>query len=185
MSLNAVAKDEEKKIDLDKIENVISKINKPSNNRKTKYKFKSLMFSNSEMANIKKILNSKEKPKEKEDKKEDKKIDNTREIRTFGKIYLSSILYLSKDAWSIWINNKKISSTNNSELNEIYINSVSPDKIGITWSLNPRKWRIISDLPQNTATPKLNKSGQVEIKFTLKSNQTYILKYDKVVNGKI
>ncbi|MDB2550243.1 hypothetical protein N9X24_00060 [Rickettsiales bacterium] len=174
-----------KEASLDAIKDTISKINKPAKAKK-KYDFKSLMFSDSEISEVKKVLNSKKIAKKKKESKDgNKKVETMREITTFGKIYLSSILYLSKDTWSIWVNSNKISSRDNSESDEIYIKSVTPYKVELVWSFSPSKWRIISGLPSNAVTPRLNSLGQIEINISLKSNQTYILKHDKVVNGKI
>lgn len=171
---------------IDAIKNVLSKINKPKKIKKS-YNFDSLMFSRKELDEIDKIMNAKEEVEKPEvhKKKKSKKEKNIREIATFGKIYLSSILYLSNERWLIWINGEKISSLDNSELNEIYITSVTADGVDLIWSMSPRKWRIISELPANSVTPKLNSLGQIEIKVSLKSHETYILKHDKIVKGKI
>ncbi len=140
------------------------------------------MFSEEELKNIQKVLKSKNVTK---NKKPQNKSNNIREIATFGKIYLSSILYLSEDKWSIWVNGNKLSSTNNIKSNDIYVESVAPYEVNLIWSLSPIKWRIISELPVNAKVPAVNDFGQVEFNIKLKSNQTYILKHDRVVNGKI
>ena len=166
---------------IDTVKDAISKINKPKSAQK-KYKFQSLMFSEEELKNIQKVLKSKNVTKK---KKPQNKSNNIREIATFGKIYLSSILYLSEDKWSIWVNGNKLSSTNNIKSNDIYVESVAPYEVNLIWSLSPIKWRIISELPVNAKVPAVNDFGQVEFNIKLKSNQTYILKHDRVVNGKI
>lgn len=166
---------------IDTVKDAISKINKPKSAQK-KYKFQSLMFSEEELKNIQKVLKSKNVTKK---KKPQNKSNNIREIATFGKIYLSSILYLSEDKWSIWVNGNKLSSTNNIKSNDIYVKSVAPYEVNLIWSLSPIKWRIISELPVNAKVPAVNDFGQVEFNIKLKSNQTYILKHDRVVNGKI
>lgn len=166
---------------IDTVKDAISKINKPKSAQK-KYKFQSLMFSEEELKNIQKVLKSKNVTK---NKKPQNKSNNIREIATFGKIYLSSILYLSEDKWSIWVNGNKLSSTNNIKSNDIYVESVAPYEVNLIWSLSPIKWRIISELPVNAKVPAVNDFGQVEFNIKLKSNQTYILKHDRVVNGKI
>ena len=172
--------DFQKKSDIDTIKNVLSKINKPTLSKKKKYKFKSLMFSNKELGYIKETLNSADLVKATQ-----KKEVVIKEVAAFGKIYLSSILYLSDDNWSIWINGSKISSVNNVKGSDIFIASVNPHEADIVWSLSPRKWRIVSQLPLNIKTPPLNNFDQVEINIKLKSNQSYILKHDRIVNGKI
>jgi hypothetical protein len=166
---------------IDTVKDAISKINKPKSAQK-KYKFQSLMFSEEELKNIQKVLKSKNVTKKKTPQNES---NNIREIATFGKIYLSSILYLSEDKWSIWVNGNKLSSTNNIKSNDIYVESVAPYEVNLIWSLSPIKWRIISELPVNAKVPAVNDFGQVEFNIKLKSNQTYILKHDRVVNGKI
>lgn len=171
---------------IDAIKNALSKINR-SKEVKKKYNFESLMFSEQELDDINNIMNDEEGSKKLKNhkNKKSKKEENIREIATFGKIYLSSILYLSNEKWLIWINGKKISSLGNSKLNEIYITAVTVDGVDLIWSMSPSKWRIISELPANATTPKLNELGQIEIKVSLKSNETYILKHNKVIRGKI
>ncbi|MFT5795155.1 MAG: hypothetical protein ACI9W5_000101 [Ulvibacter sp.] len=170
----------QKKSDIDTIKNVLSKINKPTLSKKKKYRFKSLMFSDEELGYIRKTLNSADLVT-----KTQKKTVVIKEVTAFGKIYLSSILYLSDDKWSIWVNGSKMSSVSNVKGSDIFIASVNPYEADVVWSLSPRKWRVISGLPPNVKTPPLNIVGQVEINIKLKSNQTYILKHDRVVNGKI
>lgn len=169
--------------EIEAIKDVLSKIKKTPKSKK-RHNIKNLMFSKGELQDINKILNAKEDIKEEEKETKQKKT-KIKEIVKFGKIYLSSILYLSQDKWSIWVNGNKISSRSNVEGNDIYIKSVTPYEVDLVWSLSPRKWRIVSELPADTKAPKLNASGQVEINVKIKANQTYILKYDKVVSGKI
>lgn len=175
-------KDQDNKIDA--IKDALSRINRSKKVNKS-YNFESLMFSSKELDDIDKIMNSKDDPKKTKVDKKSKEEKNIREIATFGKIYLSSILYLSNEKWLIWINGEKISSLDNSELNQIYITSVTADRVDLIWSMSPSKWRIILELPANAETPKLNELGQIEIKVSLKSHETYILKHDKIIKGKI
>lgn len=164
-----------------KQKNISNKLLNQVKKTQRKYNFKSLMFSQKEINDLYNNMNSTHNKEKKKKKKEEK----PKEIAAFGKVYLSSILYLSKDRWSVWINNNKISSMDNIPTNDLYIKSITPYEIDLIWQLRPRKWRIISELPFNIKTPPLNKNGQIEINIQLRSNQTYILKSEKIIDGKI
>ena len=50
-------------------------------------------------------------------------------------IYLNSIMYISKNAWSVWINDSKITNENNKN-RDIIIKKITPNYINIVWSFD-------------------------------------------------
>lgn len=100
-------------------------------------------------------------------------------------IHISSILYLDNKNWVIWINDKRITSDDNEINNELYIESISPNKAVILWSLGLTKWKILTNSNDETQNPELNENNQIVNRFTISPNQTYILKTNKIIEGKI
>lgn len=101
-------------------------------------------------------------------------------------IYLSSILYFNAQNWVIWVNNQKITSRNNKRGEEIFVKSISKEKVKLLWQMSITKWKILSGTPEDSAeTPPVNKDNKVEMLVELKPNQTYVLSLKKVVEGKI
>lgn len=107
------------------------------------------------------------------------------EINENAFIYLASIIFQSSDQWSIWLNNNKITSSNNNVINEIFIKDVDINYVDILWKLSLSKWRILSgNDDENSSPPNLNKNNQVEIEFTLRPNQTFDLRREVIIEGK-
>lgn len=100
-------------------------------------------------------------------------------------IYLSSILYFSPDNWVVWVNDQKITSKTNSPNKEFYLTKVNSSEVGIFWTLSMSKWKIISGKANESLAPKVNEKNQVEIEFSLKQNQTFILSQDSIIEGRI
>jgi hypothetical protein len=151
----------------------------------------SLMFSDADQKNINRAMmayKAKEafvvnqtdaKAKEKSGKKKTV-VENEKSF-----LHLSSIIYFSSDAWSLWIDSNKITSDSNKVGSDLYIKSISPEKITIVWTMSVSKWKILSGKTSESDIPKVNKDEQVEIEFTLRQNQTYMLTTNKVIEGKI
>jgi hypothetical protein len=99
-------------------------------------------------------------------------------------VFLSSIMYFSEKQWSLWINDKKFLANSNSNENELYFKNVTEDKITIVWRLSISKWKILSGKKSEEYAPKINENNQVEVEFSLKPNQTFILGSNKVVDGR-
>jgi hypothetical protein len=99
-------------------------------------------------------------------------------------IYLASLMYLNPKDWAVWVNEEKITSKNNSKEKELYVESVQKDRIKILWKLSLSKWKIISGHSSEESIPKTNKNNQIEIRFSLKPNQTFILSNNTIVEGK-
>jgi hypothetical protein len=174
------------------IKNALDDIFSPS-------KLKSLMFDEEQFANIEKAIeamrnNQSFTPEGAEAKKqsaEDAK-KQAEEIKTLEEsednvksyVYLSSIMYFADKQWSLWINDKKFVANSNSDENELFFKNVSQDKATIIWRLSISKWKILSGKKSEEYAPKINENNQVEVEFTLKPNQTFILSSNKVVDGR-
>lgn len=98
-------------------------------------------------------------------------------------IYLASIMYLNEKYWAVWINGEKITSENNKPGNELYLRKVQKDKISVLWTISASKWKILIGKKSEEMASKINSQNQVEIKFELKPNQTYLLVYNDVIEG--
>ena len=99
-------------------------------------------------------------------------------------VFLSSIMYFGEKQWSLWVNDKKFIASSNSSENELYFKSVSQDRATIIWRLSISKWKILSGKKSEEYAPKINENNQVEVEFTLKPNQTFILGSNKVADGR-
>lgn len=104
-------------------------------------------------------------------------------INKESKIHLGSILFFSKKTWSIWVNGKKITSDSNYPKNSIYVAKASERKIDFMWKLSISKWRVLTSNLDSKVTPQINNSGEVNVKFSLYSNQTFLLRENKTVEG--
>lgn len=100
-------------------------------------------------------------------------------------IYLSSIIYLSPQSWAVWINDLKISSDTNSKSEEIYLENVQKDRVNILWQPSLTKWKVLVGFVDGDVSPRVNSENKVEIRFSLKPNQTFVLTSDKVVEGRV
>ncbi len=100
-------------------------------------------------------------------------------------IYLASIMYLSEEYWAVWINGEKITSESNQPSNELYLQEVQKDKISVLWTISASKWKILMGRKSEEMAGKINSQNQVEAKFELKPNQTYLLIYDNVIEGNV
>lgn len=98
-------------------------------------------------------------------------------------IYLASVIYFNPKDWIVWINEKKITSKTNDPKKELFVESIRKDSTKILWKLSLSKWKIISGRKEEFA-PKINAENQIEIRFELKPNQTFVLSSNKVVEGK-
>ena len=98
-------------------------------------------------------------------------------------IYLASVIYFNPKDWIVWINEKKITSKTNDPKKELFVESIRKDSAKILWKLSLSKWKIISGRKEEFA-PKINAENQIEIRFELKPNQTFVLSSNKVVEGK-
>lgn len=109
------------------------------------------------------------------------------QIKKQSQVYLNAILYVSKNNWIAWVNGNKITVKDNIVSNPIYIRSIDKNKASIVWTIGITKWKALigerEDL--NSSAYKVNPNNQVEVRFTLKTNQTYNLINNTVVEGKM
>jgi hypothetical protein len=106
-------------------------------------------------------------------------------IQEKSQIYLGSILYFSDKVWSVWLNNKKITSFSNNPRKEIFIKKIDGQKIKIIWTIGISKWKILMGRNNDSSSlPKTNELSQVKVKFSLRPNQTYSLREAKITEGK-
>ncbi len=157
-------------------------------------KIGSLMLDEQELSNVERAAESfknnvsfsldgtdeKSKTLSEEDKlkqEEDKSQENEKSY-----IYLASIIYFSPKDWIVWINDKKITSQSNDRKKELYVEAIKRDSVKVLWKLSLSKWKVISGLKEELA-PKTNGENQIEIRFSLKQNQTFVLSTNTVVEG--
>ena len=130
-------------------------------------------------------LSEEDKKKRAENKKAKDAASNSLKENERSYIYLASIMYSSPDNWTTWVDNQKITSSNNSPDKEFYVKSINQDNIKLLWTLSASKWRIIAGKKSDDEAPKVNEKNQVEIEFELKPNQTFVLKKSLVIEGKV
>jgi len=100
-------------------------------------------------------------------------------------LHLSSIIYKNKNIWTIWLNNKKIKSSNNDPENEIYITDISNSHVSITWKMSLSKWKILSRVDSDQSAPEANEENQVVLNLKLKPNQTYAITDRSIREGRV
>ena len=174
------------------IKNALDDIFSPS-------KLKSIMYDEEQFTNIEKAIealrnnqsftpegeeaNKQTAEDAKKQAEEIKKLEGSEEnVKSY--VFLSSIMYFSEKQWSLWINDKKFLANSNSNENELYFKNVTQDKVTIVWRLSISKWKILSGKKSEEYAPKINNENQVEVEFSLKPNQTFILGSNKVVDGR-
>jgi hypothetical protein len=167
----------QKSVLLDKIEEVVR-------NNISQVKLTSLMFDDAENEAINRALDSFKNgntylPEEAAESKD----DNVTNRMSY--VYLASIMYLSEEYWAVWINDEKITSESNQPGNELYLQEVQKDKISVLWTISASKWKILIGRKSEEMAEKINSQNQVEAKFELKPNQTYLLIYDNVIEGNV
>lgn len=163
-------------------------------------KLTSIMFNDEQYSNVEKAIealrnNQEFIPEGEEAKKlsEEEAKKQEEEIKEFQKnednaksyIFLSSIMFFSEKSWSLWINDKKFLAQSNNPENELYFKNISQNQLTVVWKLSISKWKILSGKKSEELAPKINKDNQVEVEFTLKPNQTFMLSSNKVVDGRV
>lgn len=99
-------------------------------------------------------------------------------------IYLASIMYSTPQDWVVWINDKKITTSTNDKTKELYLQAVQKDHVSILWNVSPSKLKVLLGRKAEDAKLKPNENGQIEVKFDLHPNQTFVLGSNSVVEGK-
>lgn len=100
-------------------------------------------------------------------------------------IYLKSILFISQDNWSIWLNDKKITNQNNKDSNEFYVKNISDNKIILQWNISEFKWSYVNKMNAISKDKfKILENGNVELILALHPNQSYLPFSDNIIEGK-
>ena len=108
--------------------------------------------------------------------------DNAENSTTSFFIYLNSIMYISKDAWSIWINNNKITNLTNNN-NDINVIDISPLYVTIAWKITPLQWESINANNKFSDDKYKIYDNYVELFIKLSPNQTYLPSKNQIIEG--
>ena len=108
--------------------------------------------------------------------------DNAENNTTSFFIYLNSIMYISKDAWSIWINNNKITNLTNNN-NDINVIDISPLYVTIAWKITPLQWESINANNKFSDDKYKIYDNYVELFIKLSPNQTYLPSKNQIIEG--
>lgn len=98
-------------------------------------------------------------------------------------IYLNSIMYIADNAWSIWVNENKITNSNNGDA-DIVVSEIRPNYVDLIWSFNLDHWDIVNPkklIPENMYEIKDN---MVNVFLTLSPNQAFVARENKILEGK-
>ena len=98
-------------------------------------------------------------------------------------IYLNSIMYIADNAWSIWINESKITNSNNGDA-DIVVSEIRPNYVDIIWSFNLDQWDIVNPKKLIPESMYEIKNNIVSVFLTLSPNQTFIARENKILEGK-
>ncbi len=164
-------------------------------------KTSSLMFDDKESDNIERAIDSLKSnqvyvpeegegevnPASDQKKKEEVEIKEKEKQNEFNEksyIYLASIMYSTPQDWVVWINDKKITSETNKKTKELYLKSVQKDQVSILWSVSASKLKVLLGKKADDLNLKINENNQIEVKFVLQPNQTFVLGSNSVVEGK-
>lgn len=163
----------------------------------------SLMFDDKESDNIERAVDSFKsnqtyipdedqeeiKPEKESGEKEEAAAEKERkeqdEFNQKSYIYLASIMYSTSQDWVVWINDKKITSESNKKNKELFLDSVQKDKVSILWNVSPSKLKVLLGKKADDLNLKANENGQIEVRFSLQQNQTFMLGSNSVVEGKM
>lgn len=157
--------------------------------------FKSVMFSTKDVDDISKTLPRfkylSEFKQEDEDPQEAlKRIDvKQKSIFNFGEgniyIYLNSIMYASKNEWSIWVSGNKITNLTNEGDGDIKVLDISPYSVKLAWTFDLNQWEVINP---NKLIPESNytiKDNTVVLRFLLSPNQSFLPATNQIIEGRI
>lgn len=108
--------------------------------------------------------------------------DNAENNTTSFFIYLNSIMYISKDAWSVWINNNKITNLTNNN-NDINVIEISPLYVTIAWKITPLQWESINANNKFSDDKYKIYDNYVELFIKLSPNQTYLPGKNQIIEG--
>lgn len=97
-------------------------------------------------------------------------------------IYLNSVMYISDNAWSLWLNGNKITNMSKNT-GDIEVVKVTPLYVDFVWKVSDLQWQAIN---KNNLIPSSNykvNGDYVDLYFTLSPNQTYIPALNQILEG--
>ena len=107
--------------------------------------------------------------------------------KNIGNIYLKTVLYISKNHWTVWINDTKITNINNNdEENEFYITKVNENQVDFIWRMFKSKFKIVNSNEKITGDMyrENEETNKIELKLSLSPNQTFVASENKIIDGK-
>ena len=153
--------------------------------------FKSFMFSNNILNTIRKALTLHNNMGKVDINKNEENTENNEEVATFNEemknIYLKAIMYISNNNWSVWINDIKISNTNNLDKdNEYIIKKINTNEVTINSNVSKAKWNYLnsSGAINNEEFNIDEENNKVNFTIKLHPNQTFIFSKNVVIDGK-
>ena len=153
--------------------------------------FKSFMFSNNILNAIRKALTLHGDRGKIDINKNEDGIENSEEGVNFNEemknIYLKAIMYISNNNWSVWINNIKISNTNNLDKDNKYIiKKINTNEVTINLNVSRAKWNYLnsSGAINNEEFNIDEENNKVNFTIKLHPNQTFIFSKNVVIDGK-
>jgi hypothetical protein len=147
-------------------------------------KYKSLFFTKKEMDNLISIFRDQ---KLKSDTSQEQfslldVVEGQQKISTV--IFLNSILFLNKNNWTIWVNDKRMSSDDEGT-NDLKVLSITNSKVKFLWKVSRTKWEIMMpNFNFEKSISKLTEDNSVETVFTLQTNQTFIPQTGDIIEGR-
>jgi len=99
-------------------------------------------------------------------------------------IYLNSIMYVSKNNWSIWISGNKITNLTNDN-SEIKVIDIFPSLVKLAWTFDLNQWEVINP---NKLIPESNytiNDDKVTLTFSLSPNQSFLPVLNQIIEGKV
>jgi hypothetical protein len=104
-----------------------------------------------------------------------------------GNLYLKSILFVSPNYWTIWVNDEKISSeTNKREEGEFFVEEIKKDQVKLVRRLSKGQWRYMNSGNYVSANRyRTNeKTNKVELTLVLHPNQMFVFAKNEIIDGK-
>ena len=176
-----------KKEEVKKEETVVTVLDK-----KYYTKYKSVFLSKKDLNILPKVLGYYFRAKKniaKEDIASDELVSNLESgvgENNISNVYLKSIMFISKNFWSVWLNDYKISNITNSAKDlEFQILNINREEVEVLWTVSSTKWEFVNK--KKAISPNSyskNKYGNIEMILKLKPNQTFVGNSDQIIEGK-
>lgn len=99
-------------------------------------------------------------------------------------IYLNSIMYVSKNDWSIWVSGNKITNLTNDN-SEIKVLDIFPSLVKLAWTFDLNQWEVINPNKLIPESSYIIKDNAVTLTFSLSPNQSFLPVSNQIIEGKI